>query len=63
MGYPTKIQMIKRGKNRQWLVNFPAALASAIELAKSETVEWIVVDKNKMELVRNEKKKKSEKSG
>ena len=44
MGYPTKIQSIKRGKGRQWVINFPAVLASAMNFKKSEIVEWEIID-------------------
>ena len=27
MGYPTKVQLIKRQQSEQWYINFPAALA------------------------------------
>lgn len=56
MGYPTKIQAVKRGKNWQWLINFPAAIASAMEFSKSEIVEWEIIDKNTMKLKRTKKK-------
>jgi len=42
MGYPTKIQLIARQKGNQWYVNFPNALAEAMNFKKSETVEWEV---------------------
>lgn len=34
MAHPTKIQLIKRQTSEQWYVNFPAALAQAMELDK-----------------------------
>lgn len=40
MGYPTKIQLISRKKGNQWYVNFPNALAEALNFKKGETVEW-----------------------
>ncbi len=40
MGYPTKIQLISRKKGNQWYVNFPNALAEAMNFKKGETVEW-----------------------
>lgn len=43
MGYPTKIQLISRQKGRQWYVNFPNALAEAMNFEKGETVEWTVI--------------------
>ena len=46
MGYPTKVQLIKRKKTaNQYYINFPTALAEAMELEKGETVEWIIEDK------------------
>jgi plastocyanin len=54
MGYPTKIQLIKRKKSEQFYVNFPAALAQALELAKGERVEWIVHDKAHMVMARSD---------
>ena len=33
MGYPTKVQLISRQKGQQWYVNFPNALAEAMNLS------------------------------
>lgn len=52
MGCPTKIQLIKRKASEQWYVNFPAAIAHAMEFDKGETVEWIIEDKGQMVLRR-----------
>jgi antitoxin component of MazEF toxin-antitoxin module len=52
MGYKTRIQLIKRKKSQQWYVNFPSALAQALEFAKSEVVEWVVETKDKLILRR-----------
>ena len=52
MGYPTKIQLIKRKKSEQWYINFPAAVAQAMEFEKGEVVEWIIDDKKSMVLKR-----------
>lgn len=52
MGYPTKMQAVKRGKSFQWFVNFPAAIAAAMGFKKSETVEWEIIDKNTLKLKR-----------
>jgi len=52
MGYPTKVQVIKREASEQWYVNFPAVLAQAMEFEKGETVEWIVRDKSSLTLQR-----------
>jgi hypothetical protein len=45
MGFPTKVQLIQRKESEQWYINFPSALAQAMEFAKGEEVEWIVADK------------------
>lgn len=52
MGFPTKIQLIKRVKSEQWYINFPAAVAQAMEFEKGEIVEWVIEDKQKMTLKR-----------
>jgi antitoxin component of MazEF toxin-antitoxin module len=52
MGFPTKIQLIKRAKSEQWYINFPSAVAQAMEFNKGETVEWVVENKNKLILKR-----------
>lgn len=55
MGYPTKIQLIKRTKSEQWYVNFPAAVAKAIEFKQGEVVEWIIDDHQRLVLKRSDK--------
>lgn len=66
MGYPTKVQLIRRQASEQWYVNFPAALAAAMEFSRGEVVEWLVEDKETLALLRPEaparrlKKKRSE---
>lgn len=64
MGYPTKIQLIARQKGNQWYVNFPNALAEAMQFEKSETVEWEVESLRVLRMVRKEpsKQKRSQKS-
>ena len=52
MGYPTKVQIIKRKESEQWYINFPAAVAQAMEFEKGETVEWIIEDKGLLTLKR-----------
>ena len=52
MGYPTKIQLIKRKTSEQWYINFPAAVARAMEFVASETMEWIIEDKTQLVLRR-----------
>jgi hypothetical protein len=54
MGYPTKVQLIKRKASEQWYVNFPAAVAQAMEFERGETVEWFVEDKETLALRRQE---------
>ena len=46
MGHPTKVQLIERASGAdQWYINFPTAMAQAMEFTKGETVEWIIADK------------------
>lgn len=52
MGYPTKVQLIKRAKSQQWYINFPSALAQAIEFKRGEVVEWIIDDQQRLILKR-----------
>lgn len=52
MGYPTKIQLIQRKTSEQWYINFPSALAQAMEFDKSEVWEWIIENKNQLVLNR-----------
>jgi len=52
MGYPTKIQLISRQKGNQWYVNFPNALAKAMNFQKGETVEWDVESIKSLRMVR-----------
>ncbi len=54
MGFPTKIQLIKRASSEQWYVNLPSAVAQAMEFEKGEIVEWVIVDKQRMILQRVE---------
>ena len=48
MGYATKVQLIQREASEQWYVNFPAALAQAMEFSKGEVVEWIVLQEHQV---------------
>jgi antitoxin component of MazEF toxin-antitoxin module len=52
MGYPTKVQLIRRQTSQQWYLPFPAALARALELHKGETIEWNVQNRNTLVLRR-----------
>ena len=54
MGFPTKVQLIKRKESEQWYINFPSALAQAMEFSRGETVEWLVEDKGLLALRRLE---------
>jgi hypothetical protein len=54
MGYPTKIQLIKRAKSEQWYINFPSAIAQAMEFERGEVVEWRIQDRQTMILKREE---------
>ena len=52
MGFPTKVQLIQRKASQQWYINFPSALAQAMEFSRGETVEWSVEDKSLLALRR-----------
>ena len=52
MGFPTKVQLIQRKASQQWYINFPSALAQAMDFSRSETVEWTVEDKSLLALRR-----------
>jgi hypothetical protein len=54
MGYPTRVQLIKRKASQQWYVNLPAVLAQAMEFEKGETVEWTIKDRYALTLQRRE---------
>jgi hypothetical protein len=45
MGFPTKVQLINRKASEQWYINFPSAVAQAMEFSRGETVEWVIEDK------------------
>ena len=52
MGFPTKVQLINRKASQQWYINFPSALAQAMDFSRGETVEWSVEDKSLLALRR-----------
>lgn len=54
MGYSTKLQCIKRTSSEQWYVNFPAAVAQAIEFQQGEIVEWLIDDHQNLVLKRSD---------
>jgi len=46
MGYPTKVQLIRRKNGAdQYYINFPTAVAEAMEFQKGEIIEWIIENK------------------
>ncbi len=52
MGYPTKVQLISRKKGPdQYYINFPTAVAEAMEFEKGEIIEWVIEDKAKSSLI------------
>lgn len=54
MGFPTKVQRIKRKLSEQWYINFPSAVAQAMEFKRGEVVEWLIEDKTQLVLNRLE---------
>ncbi len=44
MGHKTKVQSIKRKTSEQFYINFPMALAHALEFESGEEVEWIITE-------------------
>lgn len=53
MGCPTKVQLIKRKASEQWYINFPSAIAQAMDFTRGETVDWIVEDRSTLVLQRH----------
>ena len=54
MGFPTKVQRINRRNSEQWYINFPSAVAQAMEFVRGEIVEWVIEDKGQLVLSRRE---------
>lgn len=52
MGFATKVQLIKRKLSEQWYINFPSAVAQAMQFKRGETVEWVIEDKSQLVLNR-----------
>jgi len=52
MGYPTKVQLIKRKTSEQWYINFPSAIARAMDFVRGEVVEWLIEDRQHLVLRR-----------
>jgi hypothetical protein len=51
--FPVRVQAIhSRGQNPRLYVNFPLALAAAIGLEPGEEVQWELLDRNELHLVR-----------
>lgn len=46
MGYTVKIQRVERRKTKSFYVNFPAAVAEAVQIKKGEELEWVIEDRN-----------------
>jgi hypothetical protein len=53
MGFPTKVQVIQRKESQQWYINFPSAIAQAMDFGKGEDVQWTIADKGHLILSRN----------
>ena len=51
--YPLKVQVMRsKGQQPRFYVSFPLALAAAIGLAGGETVQWELLERNELHLVR-----------
>jgi hypothetical protein len=54
MGYISKVQVIERANGqRQYYLICPAPLAQALEMEKSEYIEWVVTDKKHLTIKRH----------
>lgn len=53
MGFPTKVQLIQRKESQQWYINFPSAIAQAMDFSKGENVRWTIADKGHLILSRD----------
>lgn len=56
-GYAVKIQKVERPTNRSYYINFPVALAEALDMRKGEEFPWIIEDKNTLILKRKKLRK------
>ena len=63
MGHKIKIQRVERGTTKSYYVNFPAALAEAVQIEKGEELEWLMEDRNSFILRRVTPKKSVLKRG
>ena len=51
--FPVRVQAIRsRGQNPRLYINFPLALAAALGLEPGEEVEWELLDRGELHLVR-----------
>jgi hypothetical protein len=61
--YPLRVQAIRsRGQNPRLYVSFPLALAAAIGLEPGEEVQWELLDRGELHLVRPNRSAPSTKS-
>ena len=53
--YPLKVQAMRsQGQQPRFYVSFPLALAAAIGLQAGETVQWELLDRGELHLIRPE---------
>jgi len=52
MSFPTKVQLIQRKASEQWYINFPSAVAQAMDFKKGEQVHWSIHDRETLVLKR-----------
>jgi hypothetical protein len=53
--YPLKVQAIRsKGQQPRLYISFPLALAAAIGLEPGETVQWELLDRGELHLIRPE---------
>ena len=52
MGYKVKIQRVDRKTTKSFYINFPAAIAEAMDMEKGEEYEWTIEDKNTLVFTR-----------
>jgi hypothetical protein len=53
--YPLKVQVMRsQGQQPRFYVSFPLALAAAIGLQAGETVQWELLDRGELHLLRAE---------
>jgi hypothetical protein len=53
--YPLKVQAMRsKGQQPRFYVSFPLALAAAIGLEGGETVQWELLDRGELHLIRPE---------